>query len=76
MTKLIVIAALMAGLCSPAVAAPAAAASSNAVNTGAPASLSSEQSVYRTERTILIRNYDGTASETTIITVYYVFGYE
>jgi hypothetical protein len=67
----------MAGLCSPVVAAPAAAASSNAANTqGASASLSSEQSVYRTERTILIRNYDGTASETTIITVYYVFGYE
>jgi hypothetical protein len=36
----------------------------------------SVQSVYRTERTIEVMNYDGTVSETTIVTRYYILGVE
>lgn len=34
------------------------------------------QSVYRTERTIEVMNWDGSVTETTIVTRYYIFGVE
>lgn len=77
MKKLLVIASLLAGVSAPVLAeAPTATPQGNAVSANAHSSQQSAQSVYRTERTILIENNDGTISETTITTVYYVFGYE
>ena len=67
MKKLLFVAALMAGVTSPAIAqTPEVAAKSS----------TSMQSVYRTERTVEVVNSDGSVSETHIVTVYYVFGYE
>lgn len=66
MLKLVIIANIFAGLTSPAAAIDLR-----------PANFAdSVQSVYRTERVIEVMNYDGTVSETTIVTRYFVFGYE
>ena len=67
MKKLLIVGALMAGLASPAIAKTSEVAAK---------SPTSAQSVYRTERTIEVMNWDGSVTETTIVTVYYVFGYE
>ena len=58
-------AAMLVALASPAVA-----------RTTTPATSPSTQSVYRTVATTEILNSDGSASELTVTTVYYIFGYE
>ena len=63
----LLIGAVLAGLATPAVAqTPKTSAHSS----------SSVQSVYRTEREVEVRNSDGTVTSSTIVTRYYIFGYE
>lgn len=67
MKKLLAGAALLGLLGAPAMA------QGHATSVDSP---SSTQSVYRTVSTTEILNSDGSVSEITVVTVYYVFGYE
>ena len=67
MKALLASAALLTMLASPAVAENQA---------PVPDSSSSAQSIFRTVSTTEIVNSDGSVTEVTVVTVYYLFGYE